>query len=54
VPVKIRIDPGQARQNELIGRLLPGLSVEAAVDTSVQPAAQPIAPAAQSAPSSPP
>jgi membrane fusion protein (multidrug efflux system) len=37
VPVKIRIDPGQAHQSELIGRLHPGLSVEAAVDTSAPP-----------------
>ena len=42
VPVKIRIDAGQARQNELSGRLLPGLSVEAAVDTSAQPGAAPL------------
>jgi membrane fusion protein (multidrug efflux system) len=54
VPVKIRIDPGQARQNELIGRLLPGLSVEAAVDTSAEAATPPTVPAAQSAPASPP
>ena len=53
VPVKIRIDPGQARQNELIGRLLPGLSVDAAVDTSAQAGAPPIAPAAEPAPASP-
>ncbi len=49
VPVKIRIDPGQAHQNELIGRLFPGLSVEAAVDTSAQPATLPTTPATQSA-----
>jgi membrane fusion protein (multidrug efflux system) len=53
VPVKIRIDAGQARQSELIGRLLPGLSVEATVDTSAQPGAaqpQPPAPAPQPVP----
>ena len=54
VPVKIRIDAGQARQNELIGRLFPGLSVEAAVDTSAKPTTPPTVPAAQSAPASPP
>ena len=54
VPVKIRIDAGQARQNELIGRLFPGLSVEAAVDTSAEPATPPTVPATQSAPASPP
>ena len=54
VPVKIRIDAGQARQNELIGRLLPGLSVEAAVDTPSHPATPPPEPAPQSAPASPP
>ena len=54
VPVKIRIDPGQALQNKLIGRLLPGLSVEAAVDTSAQPATPPTTPATQSAPAPPP
>jgi membrane fusion protein (multidrug efflux system) len=37
VPVKIRIDPAQARENALIGRLFPGLSVEAAVDTGARP-----------------
>lgn len=54
VPVKIRFDAGQARQNELIGRLLPGLSVEATVDTSAQPEAErpPLAP--QPAPASVP
>ncbi len=50
VPVKIRIDAGQAQQNELIGRLFLGLSVEAAVDTSAQPAPLPTTPATQSAP----
>jgi membrane fusion protein, multidrug efflux system len=50
VPVKIRIDPGQALQNKLIGRLLLGLSVEAAVDTAAQPATPPTTPATQSAP----
>jgi len=54
VPVKIRIDPGQARQNELIGRMLPGLSVEAAVDTAAQPEAPPPVSAPQSAPVSRP
>ena len=54
VPVKIRIDAGQARQNELIGRLFPGLSVEAAVDTSAEPATLPTVPAAQSTPASQP
>ena len=54
VPVKIRIDAGQALQNQLIGRLLPGLSVEAAVDTSAQPATLPTTPATQSAPAPPP
>jgi hypothetical protein len=54
VPVKIRIDAGQARQNELIGRLFPGLSVEAAVDTSAEPATPPTVPAAQSTPASQP
>ena len=53
VPVKIRFDPGQAHQNDLIGRLLPGLSVEAAVDTSSQPAIPPAIPAIQTAPASP-
>src|SRR5208283_3793128 len=28
VPVKFRLEPGQARQNELISRMLPRLSVE--------------------------
>jgi membrane fusion protein, multidrug efflux system len=50
VPVKIRIDPGQALQNKLVGRLLLGLSVEAAVDTAAQPATPPTTPATQSAP----
>ncbi len=61
VPVKISINAGEGRRNGLIGRLFPGLSVEAAVDTSAQPkaaqpeAAQPEAgstpqPAPQSAP----
>ncbi len=54
VPVKIRIDAGQARQNELIGRLFPGLSVEAAVDTSAKPTTPPTVPAGQSAPASRP
>ncbi len=54
VPVKIRIDAGQAHQNELIGRLLPGLSVEAAVDTSAEPATVPATPATRSAPAPPP
>jgi membrane fusion protein, multidrug efflux system len=54
VPVKIRIDAGQARQNKLIDHLLPGLSVEAAVDTAAAPAIPPTAPPAQSAPASPP
>jgi membrane fusion protein (multidrug efflux system) len=54
VPLKIRIDAGQARQNELIGRLLPGLSVEAAVDTSAQPAAPPPTPATRPESTPPP
>jgi membrane fusion protein, multidrug efflux system len=54
VPVKIRIDAGQVHQNELIGRLLPGLSVVAVVDTEAQPTTPPAAPATQSAPASPP
>ena len=54
VPVKIRLDAGQVRQNELISRMLPGLSVEAAVDTAAQPEAPPPAPAPESAPASPP
>ncbi len=49
VPVKIRIDAGEALQNELIGRLLPGLSVEATVDTSSGGAAQPQPPTPQPA-----
>jgi hypothetical protein len=35
--VKILIEPGQARENELVGRMFPGLSVEATVDTSARP-----------------
>ena len=55
VPVKIRIDPGQASANDLIGRLLPGLSVEATVDTSVRPGdTQPAPSGAQPAPGSRP
>jgi membrane fusion protein (multidrug efflux system) len=43
VPVKIRIDPGQVREKNLIGRLLPGLSVEVAVDTRAGPDTVPAA-----------
>ena len=53
VPVKIRFDAGEVREHELIARMLPGLSVEAAVDTAAQPDTPP-APAPQPAPASRP